>query len=69
MPYKNNARLHPEERNDQMFQALDQIIPDVPYVFMYYPTKHLVMNNAYTGVVMTASWAWNLHLQNARPAQ
>ena len=66
---QQNASLNPEERNDLMFQALDQIIPDVPYVFMYYPTKHLVMNNAYTGVVMTASWAWNLHLQNARPAQ
>ena len=66
---QQNASLNPEERNDLMFQALDQIIPDVPYVFMYYPTKHLVMNNAYTGVVMNASWAWNLHLQNARPAQ
>ena len=66
---QQNASLNPEERNDLMFQALDQIIPDVPYVFMYYPTKHLVMNNAYTGVVMNASWAWNLHLQNAKPAQ
>ena len=66
---RQNASLDPSERNDLMFQALDLIIPDAPYVFMYYPTKHLVMNNAYTGVVMNASWAWNLHLQNAKPAQ
>ena len=63
------SSLDPSERNDLMFQAFDIITADTPYVFMFYPTKHLVMNIAYTGVTMNASWAWNLHLQNARPAQ
>lgn len=66
---RQKASLDPAERNTLMFQALDIIIPDAPYVFIYYPTKHLVMNNDYTGVVMNASWAWNLHLQDARPAE
>ena len=65
---QQKASLNDTERNDLMFQALDIITVDTPYVFMYYPTKHLVMNSAYTGVVMNASWAWNLHLQDAHPA-
>ena len=63
------ASLDPTERNDLMFQAFDIITADTPYVFLFYPSKHLVMNSAYTGVVMNASWAWNLHLQNAKPAE
>ncbi|MBR5756024.1 MAG: ABC transporter substrate-binding protein [Firmicutes bacterium] len=64
---QQKSSLDTTERNTLMFKAFDIITKDTPYVFMYYPTKHLVMNSAYTGVVMNASWAWNLHLQDAQP--
>ncbi len=55
------------ERNTLMFEAFDIITDEVPYIFVYYPTKYLALNSAYTGVTMNAAWSWNLHLQNARP--
>lgn len=58
----------PAERNDLMFQAFDIITEDVPYIFVYYPTKNLVMNKAYTGVTMGAAWSWNMQFQDAQPA-
>lgn len=59
----------PTERNDLMFQAFDIITEDVPYIFVYYPTKNLVMNSSYTGVTMSAAWSWNMQFQGARPAE
>ena len=59
----------PTERNDLMFQAFDIITEDVPYIFVYYPTKNLVMNKAYTGVTMGAAWSWNMQFQGARPVE
>jgi peptide/nickel transport system substrate-binding protein len=59
----------PTERNDLMFQAYDIITQDTPYVFLYYPTKHIAMNKAYTGVTMNASWTWNIHFQDVHPAE
>ena len=52
-----------------MFQAFDIITEDVPYIFVYYPTKNLVMNKAYTGVTMGAAWSWNMQFQGARPVE
>lgn len=57
----------PTQRNDLMFQAYDIITKDTPYVFLYYPTKHIAMNKAYTGVTMNASWTWNIHFQDVHP--
>ena len=57
----------PSERNDLMFQALDIITADTPYVFIYYPVKNIAINKAYTGVTMNASWIWNIHFQNVHP--
>lgn len=59
----------PTERNDLMFQAFDIITEDVPYIFVYYPTKNLVMNSNYTGVTMGAAWSWNMRFQDARPVE
>jgi len=56
------------ERNDMMFRALDIIIADTPYIFIYYPVKNIAMNKNYTGVTMNASWIWNIHFQDVRPA-
>ncbi len=65
---KQAASSDPAERNSLMFQAFDAIIPETPYIFLYYPVKNIAMNKAYTGVNMNASWIWNIHFQNAQPA-
>ena len=59
----------PAERNDLMFQALDIITADTPYIFVYYPVKNIAMNSAYTGVTMNASWIWNIHFQDVHPVE
>lgn len=59
----------PTERNDLMFQAYDIITQETPYVFMYYPVKHIAMNAAYTGVTMNAAWSWNIQFQDAHPVE
>ena len=58
----------PAVRNDLMLQAFDIITEDVPYIFAYYPIKNIAMNKDFTGVTMNASWIWNIHFQNVRPA-
>lgn len=62
------AESDPGIRNDLMFQALDIIIEDMPYLFMFYPIKTIAIDKAYTGVTMNASWIWNIHFQNVKPA-
>ncbi|MCI2105957.1 MAG: ABC transporter substrate-binding protein [Intestinimonas sp.] len=59
----------PTERNDLMFKAFDIITDEVPYIFVYYPIKNIAMNKNYTGVVMNASWIWNIHFQDVHPAE
>lgn len=65
---QQKALSDPAERNSLMFQAYDIITKDTPYVFMYYPIKHIAMNKAYTGVTMNAAWSWNIQFQDACPA-
>lgn len=57
----------PTQRNDLMFQALDIVMDEVPYVYLYYPVKNIAINSAYDGVTMNASWIWNIHFQDVHP--
>ena len=59
----------PTQRNDLMFQALDIVMEDVPYIYLYYPVKNIAINSAYKGVTMNASWIWNIHFQDVHPAE
>lgn len=61
------AESDPSVRNDLMFQALDIITEDMPYLFMFYPIKTIAINKDYTGLTMNASWIWNIHFQNVKP--
>lgn len=54
------ASTNPTERNDLMFQAMDIITEEVPYIFVYYPVRTVTINNGFTGFSMNASWVWNL---------
>ncbi len=58
----------PAERNQLLFQALDIITEDVPYIFMDYPVKQTTINKKYTGFTMNASWMWNLYFKDIHPA-
>lgn len=63
------AKLTDESaRNKLMFQALDIINKDVPYVFFDYPVKQVTINKEYTGFTMNASWMWNIFFKNIHPA-
>lgn len=55
-------------RNKLLFQALDIINQDVPYMFFDYPIKQVTINKEYTGFKMNASWIWNLYFKNIHPA-
>ena len=55
-------------RNDMMFQALDIAIDETAYLFPFYPVKSIAMNSAYEGIIMSASWIWNIHLQDVKPS-
>ncbi|MEA4815197.1 MAG: ABC transporter substrate-binding protein [Oscillospiraceae bacterium] len=55
-------------RNALLFQALDIVNEDVPYVFLDYPVKQATINAKYTGFTMNASWIWNLYFKNIHPA-
>lgn len=57
----------PTQRNDLMFQALDIVMEEVPYIYLYYPVKNIAINSAYKGVTMNASWIWNIHFQDVHP--
>lgn len=57
----------PTERNDLLFQALDIVAEETPYIYLYYPVKNIAMNSAYEGVTMNASWIWNIHFQDVHP--
>lgn len=58
----------PVQRNTLLFQALDIITNDVPYIFLDYPVKQTTINSKYTGFTMNASWIWNLYFKNVHPA-
>jgi len=63
------AKLSDEgARNKLLFQALDLINQDVPYLFFDYPVKQVTINKQYTGFTMNASWIWNLFFKNIHPA-
>jgi len=55
-------------RNKLLFQALDIINQDMPYMFFDYPIKQVTINKEYTGFKMNASWIWNLYFKNIHPA-
>lgn len=63
------SKTNPTERNDMLFEALDIITDDVPYIFITYPIKQSVLSNKFTGFEMNASWLWSLRFQEIKPAQ
>lgn len=62
------ASTDPTERNDLMFQALDIITEEVPYIIVQYPIRNVAQNNAFTGFAMNGSWIWNLYFKTIAPA-
>ena len=64
---QQNQLSDPVARNDLMFQALDIVTAENPYIYLYYPVKNIAMNKAYEGVSMNASWIWNIHFQDVHP--
>ena len=55
------------ERNDLVFEAMELIIEDVPYVSIAFPVRLTALNKDFTGFTMNASWIWNLHFKNIKP--
>ncbi len=57
--------LEENERNNKLFQALDIISDEVPYIFVQYPNSQNVLNNKYTGLKLdTAISAGNVNFKN-----
>lgn len=54
----------PAERTALMFSALDIITDEIPYIFVFYPTRNTAINKSYSGFKMNASWIWNLHFED-----
>ena len=63
------ASLDDEERNQKLFEVMDIVNQDTPYVFVMYPNRQATMNKAFTGYTMNASWIWNMCLMNIRTAE
>mgnify|MGYP001165569670 CR=1 FL=1 len=55
------------ERNDLVFEAMDLIIEDTPYVSIAFPVRLTALNKDFTGFTMNASWIWNLYFKNIKP--
>jgi peptide/nickel transport system substrate-binding protein len=54
------------QRNEMLFQAMDIIVDNVPYIFFEYPTKQSILNKKYTGVAISSAWLWILPFQNVK---
>lgn len=63
------ASLDDNERNQEMFELMDIVNADVPYVFVFYPNKQATINKAYTGFTMNASWNWNMFFKDIKKAE
>lgn len=63
-----NASTDPAERNQLMFQALDIVTDEIPYINIQYPVRNIAVNNAFEGFSMTAAWTWNLDFSKITPA-
>lgn len=64
---QQTAETDPSVRTDLMFEIMDIVVDEFPYVNVYYPTKDLVTSNNIGGIVMTPNWSWNLNLKDAYP--
>lgn len=67
--HQQASSTDPEERNQCLFQAMDIITADAPYLAIDYPVKACTLNGKYQGVSMNASWIWNLCFKNVHLAQ
>ena len=65
---KQSASTDGSERLDLMFQVLDIITTEVPYMIVQYPVRTAVYSNSFTGFNMNASWCWNLLFKTIAPA-
>lgn len=59
----------PDQRSEYLFQALDIITEDIPYIFLEYPNRQVTMQNGYEGFTLNASWLWNLQFKNIHQVQ
>ncbi len=66
---EQSASSDGEARNQALFQAMDIINEDTPYVFIFYPNRQATMNKAFTGFTMNESWLWNLSFMNVHLAE
>lgn len=64
-----SSSLDDAERNQNLFDAMDLINADTPYVFLSYPNKQATINKKFTGYTMNASWIWNMCFMNVHPAE
>ena len=64
---QQSASADAAERNDLVFEAMELIIEDVPYVSIAFPVRLTALNKDFTGFTMNASWIWNLHFKNIKP--
>jgi peptide/nickel transport system substrate-binding protein len=59
----------PIKRNDIMFQIMDIITVDMPYLVTFYPLKTYALNKNITGIDAKANWVANVHFQDAKPVE
>ena len=59
----------PDQRSEYLFQALDIITEDIPYIFLEYPNRQVTMQKGYEGFTLNASWLWNLQFKNIHQVQ
>lgn len=64
-----NASTDPSERNQLMFNVLDIVANDLPYINVQYPVRNVALSNSFEGFNMTAAWLWNLRFANITPVK
>jgi peptide/nickel transport system substrate-binding protein len=49
------ALTNEQERNTLLFQALDIITDEIPYIFLEYPNRYIVHSNRFAGINITTA--------------
>ncbi|MCL1912291.1 MAG: ABC transporter substrate-binding protein [Eubacteriaceae bacterium] len=63
------AATDPIERNDLLFELMDIVTEELPYLVALHPIKTYALSNKVTGLDAKANWVANVHFQDARPAE
>ncbi|MCQ2437203.1 MAG: ABC transporter substrate-binding protein [Clostridia bacterium] len=61
------AVTDPSERNALIFQALDIIGEEVPYIIVTYPIRPVATSTSFTKPLTTPSWVWNMRFNDVAP--